>query len=82
MGHKGKEKYIFMVNFEDVSKEDGYISPSEVLPQTDDPIAPFDPPKFKPLISLNVLTGISAPHKLKLIGYINNKKNIVLINTH
>jgi hypothetical protein len=36
------------------------------------------PPKVEPVISLNSLTGFSAPQTLKLTGYIKHKKVIIL----
>jgi hypothetical protein len=41
------------------------LDPTDITP-------PANPPKFEPVISLNVLTGLSAPQTLNLIGYINN----------
>jgi hypothetical protein len=41
--------------------------------------------KLNHLISLNALTGFSAPQTLKLIGYIKHRKFIILVdsgNTH
>jgi len=74
-----------MVIYEDVSNEDNDISLVEEIPQEDDPTPPFDPPEFELMISLNTLTGFSAPHTLKLIGYIKHRKSIILVrsgNTH
>jgi hypothetical protein len=54
-------------------------------PKTDDITPPSDPPEVEPLISLNALTGFSAPQTLKLIGYIKHRKVIILVdsgNTH
>jgi hypothetical protein len=85
LGHKCKEKNIFMAISKDISEEDGDVSPSEALPQADDHSPPSDPPEVEPLISLNALTGISAPQTLKLIGYIKHQKVIILVdsgNTH
>jgi hypothetical protein len=85
MGHKCKEQNIFMAISEDVSDEDVDVSPVEELPQADDPTPPSDPPEVEPLISLNALTGFSAPQTLKLIGYIKHRKVIILVdsgNTH
>jgi hypothetical protein len=84
-GHKCKEKKLFMAISEDVSDEDVEVSPEEALPQEDDITPPSDPPKVEPLISLNALTGFSAPQTLKLIGYIKHMKVIILVdsgNTH
>jgi len=74
-----------MVISRDMYEKDGNVSPFEALPQSNDPIPPSHPPKVAPLISLNALTGIYAPQTLNLIGYIKNKKFIILFdnrNTH
>jgi hypothetical protein len=42
---------------------------------------PSDQPEVEPVISLNSLTGFSAPQTLKLIGYIKNQKVIILIDS-
>jgi hypothetical protein len=42
---------------------------------------PSDPPEFEPVTSLNDLTGFSAPQTLKLIGYINHRKVIILVDS-
>jgi hypothetical protein len=39
-----------------------------------------DPPEVEPVISLNALIGFSALETLKLIGYIKNKKVIILVD--
>jgi hypothetical protein len=70
---------------EDVVDEDVEVSPEAMLPQEYDLTLPSDPPEVEPLISLNYLTGFSAPQTLKLIGYINHRKFIILVdsgNTH
>jgi hypothetical protein len=85
LGHKCKEKNIFMAIYEDVSKEDVDVSHFEDLPQAYDHTPPSDPLEVELLISLNALTGISAPQTLKLIGYIKHRKVIILVdsgNTH
>jgi hypothetical protein len=53
----------------------------QVLPQEDDLTPPSDPPEVEPLISLNALTGFSAPQTLKLIGYIKHRKVIILVDS-
>jgi hypothetical protein len=80
-GHKCKEQNIFMAILEDVSKEDvenPFVSKS---PQPTDITPPSDPPKVEPIISLNALTGFSAPQTLKLIGYIMHRKTIILVES-
>jgi hypothetical protein len=42
---------------------------------------PLDPPKVELIISLNALTGFSAPQTLKLIGYIKHRKVIILVDS-
>jgi hypothetical protein len=67
LGHKCKEKNIFMAISEDVVEEDVMIPLLEYIPQEDDHTPPSDPLEVEPLISLNSLTGIFAPQTLKLI---------------
>jgi hypothetical protein len=84
-GHKCKEQKLFMAMTEDVSKEEAYVSHVPELPPPVDLNPPSDPSEVEPLISLNALTGFSAPQTLKLIGYIKNQKIIILVdsgNTH
>jgi hypothetical protein len=50
-------------------------------PETTDITPPSDPPEVEPVISLNSLTGFSAPQTLKLIGYIKNRKVIILVDS-
>jgi hypothetical protein len=40
-----------------------------------------DPPKVEPIISLNTLTGFSAPQNLKLIYYIKHRKVIIMVDS-
>jgi hypothetical protein len=70
-----------MAMSEDMSEEYGDVSPSKSIPQFDDPISPSNTPEVEMLISLNALTGISTPQNLKLIGYIKNRKFIILIDS-
>jgi hypothetical protein len=70
---------------EDVSEEEIEPPPVAELPEPTDITPPSDQPEVEPVISLNALTGFSAPQTLKLIGYIKNRKVIILIdsgNTH
>jgi hypothetical protein len=80
-GHKCKEHKIFMVVTEDISEEDVVVPPVEELPPPSDLTPPSDPPEVDPVISLNALTGFSAPQTLKLIGYIKNRKVIILVDS-
>jgi hypothetical protein len=49
-------------------------------PKSTDITPPSDPPKVETFISLNALTGFSAPQTLKLIGYIKHQKVIILVD--
>jgi hypothetical protein len=82
---KCKEQKIFMVVTEDLSEEDVVVPHVEELQLPSDLTPPSDPPDVDPVISLNSLTGFFAPQTLKLIGYIKNRKVIILVdngNTH
>jgi hypothetical protein len=79
--HKCKEQNIFMAILEDVLEEDVEaplvfvsLEPTNITP-------PSDPPEVEPIISLNALTGFSAPQTLKLIGYIKHRKVIILVDS-
>jgi hypothetical protein len=76
-GHKCKERKLFMAILEDVSEEDVEASLVSVSPEPID----ITPPKVEPVISLNALTGFSAPQTLKIIGYIKHKKVIILVDS-
>jgi hypothetical protein len=65
---------------EDISKEDVVFSSVEELPPPSNLTPPSDPPDVDPMISLNALIGFSAPQTLKLIGYIKNRKVIILMD--
>jgi hypothetical protein len=80
-GHKCKEQKKFMAISEDVSYEDVEVSLEAELPQIDNISPPFEPPEVEPLILLNALTSFSAPQTLKLIGYIKNRKVIILVDS-
>jgi hypothetical protein len=67
-GHKCKEQNIFMAISEDVSEEDVEAPLVSVSPKPTDITSPSDPPEVELIISLNSLTGFSAPQTLKLIG--------------
>jgi hypothetical protein len=54
------------------SEDDGDVSPSEELTQTDNPILPSDLLEFEPLVSMDSLTGISTLETLNLILYIKH----------
>jgi hypothetical protein len=69
-GHKCKEQNLFMAISRDIQEEDDDTPPVPESPEVPDIIPPADPPEVEPIISLNALTGFSAPQTLKLIGYI------------
>jgi hypothetical protein len=80
-GHKCKEQNLFMAISEDISEEDVETPLMSESPETTDITPPSDPPKVEPVISLNALTGFSAPQTLKLIGYIKHWKVIILVHS-
>jgi hypothetical protein len=81
LGHKCKEQILFIAISKDVPEEDA------IVPLVEDPSLPdatqdlVDPPEVEPLISLHSLTGFSTPKTLKLIGYINIRKVIILVDS-
>jgi hypothetical protein len=84
-GHKCKEQNLFMAISEDIQEEDDDTSPVPESPETSEINPPSDPPAEEIIISLNALTGFSAPQTLKLIGYLKHRKVIILVdsgNTH
>jgi len=70
-----------MAIFEDVLEEDvtNPLVEEPSLPDATQELA--DPPKVYPLISLHALTRFLTPQTLKLIGYIKNKKVIILLDS-
>jgi hypothetical protein len=72
LGHKCKEKNLFMAISEDISEEDVETPLVSESPKITNITPPSDPPEVEPVISLNYLTGFSAPQTLKLIGYIKH----------
>jgi hypothetical protein len=66
---------------EDVSEEYVEAPLVSVSPEPIDITPPSDPPKVEPVISLNSLTGFSAPQTLKIIGYIKHRKVIILVDS-
>jgi hypothetical protein len=79
--HECKEQKIFMAVTEDIFEEDVVVPPVEELPPPYDFTPPSGPPYVDPVISLNALTSFYAPQTLKLIGYIKNKKVIILVDS-
>jgi hypothetical protein len=61
-GHKCKEQKLFMAISEDIQEDDDDTSPVPESPETSKINPPSDPPEEEPIISLNSLTGFSAPN--------------------
>jgi hypothetical protein len=70
-----------MAILEDISKED--VETPLVLEshETTDITPPSVPPEVEPIISLNALTGFFAPQTLKIIGYIEHRKVMILVDS-
>jgi hypothetical protein len=66
---------------EDVLEEDVEAPLVSMSPEPTDITPPSDPLEVEPIISLNDLTGFSAPQTLKLIGYIKHRKVIILVDS-
>jgi hypothetical protein len=79
--HKCKEHKIFMAMTKNISEEYVVVPPMEELPPPSDLTPPSDPPDIDLVISPNALTSFSAPQTLKLIGYIKNRKFIILVDS-
>jgi hypothetical protein len=60
-GYKCKEQNLFMAISEDIQEEDVDNSPMPESPEIFEINPPSDPPEVEPIISLNDLTGFSAP---------------------
>jgi hypothetical protein len=71
-GHKCEEKNLFMAISEDIPEEDVDTPLVPESPKIIDINPPSDPPEVELVISLNALTGFSAPQTLKLISYIKH----------
>jgi hypothetical protein len=80
LGHKCKEKKLFMAIYEDVLEDDVTVPLVEEPSLPNATLKPVDPPEVGPLISFHSLIGFSAPQTLKLIGYIKHKKVISLVD--
>ena len=70
-----------MAIYENISEEDVETPLVSDSPEITNITPPLDPPKVEPVISLNALTGFSAPQILKLIGYIKHRKIIILVDS-
>jgi hypothetical protein len=79
--HKCKEQNIFMAIFEDILEEDIEMPLVSESPKSTDITPPSDPLEVELVISLNALTGFSAPQTLELIGYIKHRKVIILVDS-
>jgi hypothetical protein len=66
---------------EEISEEDEETPSMSESSESTDITPPLDPPEVEPVISLNALTGFSAPQPLKLIGYIKHRKVIILVDS-
>jgi hypothetical protein len=80
-GHKCKEQKLFMAISKDVPKEDVKIPLVDEPSLPDASEEPIEPPKVELLIYLHSLNGFYAPQTLNLIGYINNRKVIILVDS-
>jgi hypothetical protein len=80
-GHKCKEQNLFMAISKEISEEDEENTSVSESPKSTDITPPSDPLKVEPFISLNSLTGFSAPQTLKLIGCIKHRKVIILVDS-
>jgi hypothetical protein len=80
-GHKCKEQNIFMVISKKILEEDEETPSMSESPESIDITPPSNPPEVEPVISLNALTGFSAPQTLKLIGYKKHRKVIILVDS-
>jgi len=76
-----KEQNIFMPVIEDLSEEHVVVPHVEELPPPSDLNPPSDLPDVDSVISLNALTRFFDPHTLKLIGYIKNRKVVILVDS-
>ena len=65
----------------DIQEDDDDTPHVPESPEISEINPPSDPPEVEPIISLNALTGFSAPQTLKLIGYIKHRKVIILVDS-
>jgi hypothetical protein len=75
-GHKCGEKKLFYIDYEEEEEQE---------PSQYENIEAISSEELNPTISCNALAGINTPQTLKIEGYIEKKKVIVLIdsgNTH
>jgi hypothetical protein len=81
LGHKCKEKNIFMAIPEDILEEDVETPLVSESHETTNITPPTNPAKVELVISLNALTNFSTLQTLKLIGYIKHGKVIILVDS-
>jgi hypothetical protein len=79
--HKCKEKKLFMAISKDVVEDEIEVSHDAELPEPNSITPPSNPTKIEPIIYLNALTSFFAPQTLKIIGYIKNRKVIIIIDS-
>jgi hypothetical protein len=83
--HKCKEQNIFTSILEDVLEEDVEAPLVSESPEPINITPPSDPHEVELVIYLNFLERFYTPQTLKLIGYIKNRKVIIIVdsgNTH
>jgi hypothetical protein len=80
-GHKCTEQNLFMAISKDISEEDVETPLVSESPETIDITPALDPLEVELVISLNALTGFSAPQTLKIISYIKHRKIIILVDS-
>jgi hypothetical protein len=66
---------------EDVLEEDVEDPLVSVSPEPTDITPPSNAPEVEPVISLNSITRFSTPQTIKIIGYINHRKVIILVDS-
>jgi hypothetical protein len=81
LGHKCKEKNIFMAISEHILEEDVETPLVFETPESTDINPPSNPHEVELVIFLNALIGFSAPQTLKLIGYTKHRKVIILVDS-
>jgi hypothetical protein len=80
-GHKCKEKNLFMAISEDILEEDVETPLVPESPEITDITPPSDPPEVEPIISLNSLTGFSAPQNPQVNRLHQHRKVIILVDS-
>jgi len=70
-----------MAIYEDVLDYDVEAPLLVMSPEPTDMTPLSDPLELEPVISINALTGFSAPQTLNIIGYIKHRKVIILVDS-